>query len=400
MSGSLGTLHSSRNREVFTKEQTNDPRIQILGDLPQEHAKVPPPALSNQMANEITFGHYVSMIGNKNGWPCPCGNIVAPHLLTCPKCKHALSLDKAVTGVVTEAPSPPMDQWVREDGVKRIYSSESMDDVLAQARKRKKNAGKRIRGRKSELLSAADSRSSEQWLITILLTATGLIATYVVGETRTMSAGWVTYAIIAITSIISLTALNNPKLLNQYVNSSQTVRRNHDYYRLLSSGALHTNALHLLLNMYTLYSFGPVVELGLGQIFPALTSPTIYLSLYLSAIVASNIPSYLRHRNQRTPFLSLGASGAVCAVIGATVLMNPRATVLLMGVLPMPAFVFFLGFLIISRMLSLKANASGNRSGVDHSAHIAGALYGFLVMAALAYSAHIDPVANFLHPHS
>lgn len=340
------------------------------------------------------------MIGNKNGWPCPCGNIVDPHLLTCPKCKHTLTLDKVVTGLVAEAPSPPMDEWVREERTPRIYSAESMDDVLAQARKRKKNARRRGWKRKSQPRSPTSSTSSEPWLITILLTAIGLIATYIVSETRAMPPGWVSYAIIAITSIISLAALNNSRLLNQYVNSSQLVRSKLDYYRLLSSGVLHANVLHLLLNMYTLYSFGPVVESGLGQIFPASVSSTIYLSLYLSAIVASNIPSYLRHRNQRTPFSSLGASGAVCAVIGATVLMNPRATVLLMGILPMPAFVFFLGFLIISRVLSLRANASGNRSVVDHSAHIAGALYGFLVMAAFAYSAHIDPFANFLHLHS
>lgn len=339
------------------------------------------------------------MIGDKNGWPCPCGNTVAPHLLTCPKCKYTLTLDKALTGLVAEAPSPPMDEWVREAKTRRIYSPESMDDVLAQARKRKKNAGKWGRKRKSQPRSAAGT-SSEPWLITILLTAIGLIATYVVSATHPLTVGWVSYAIIAITSIISLAALINPRLINQYVNSSQLIRSNHDYYRLLSSGALHANVLHLLLNMYTLYSFGPVVESELGQIFPASVSSMIYLSLYLSAIVASNIPSYLRHRNQRTPFSSLGASGAVCAVIGATVLMNPRATVLIMGVLPMPAFVFFLGFLIISRMLSLKANASGSRSGVDHSAHIAGALYGFLVMAALAYSAHLDPIANFLHPRT
>lgn len=195
-----------------------------------------------------------------------------------------------------------------------------------------------------------------------------------------------------------MTALNSPKLLNQYVNSSQLIRNNHDYYRLLSSGVLHGNVLHLFLNMYTLYSFGPVVESDLGKMFPASASSTIYLFLYLSAIIASNIPSYLRYRNQTTPFLSLGASGAVCAIIGAAVLMNPGATVFLMGILPMPALAFFVGFLVISRMLSLKADTSGGRPAVDHSAHIAGAIYGFLVMVVLAYSAHIDPFANFLHP--
>lgn len=243
------------------------------------------------------------------------------------------------------------------------------------------------------------NKSGRPWLLTIAIAAMGLIDTYAISAMGTMPPGWVTYAIIVTTSIISLVALNNPRLLNQYVNSSQLIRSNRDYYRLLSSGALHGNVLHLLLNMYTLYSFGPVVELDLGKIFPASASSTIFLSFYLSAVVVSNIPSYLRHRNRTTPFSSLGASGAVCAVIGATVLMHPRATVFLMGVLPMPAFVFFLGFLIISRMLSLKANASGGRPSVDHSAHIAGALYGFLVMAALAYSAHIDPFANFLHLH-
>ena len=69
-----------------------------------------------------------------------------------------------------------------------------------------------------------------------------------------------------------------------------------------------------------------------------------------------------------------------------------------MGIIPMPAYVFFLGFLAISEILALRATASHRNSIVDHSAHITGAIYGFLVMAAIAYSAHIDPIANFLHP--
>lgn len=350
------------------------------------------------MADVIAFGHYVPMIGSKNGWPCPCGNVVDPHLLTCPKCKHRLSLDKVVTGVVPEAPSPPIDQWVREDGVKRTYSAESMDEILAQARKRKKRAGKRGRRGKSNIGTPTSNSSSGPWLITLLITAIGLIATFLVSATRSIPAGWVSYSIIAFTSIISIAALNNQKLIQRYVNASQLVRSKHDYYRLLSSGVLHANGLHLLLNMYTLYSFGPFVESQLNQIFPASTSSTIYLTFYISAVVASNIPSYLRHRNKKQPFSSLGASGAICAVIGAAVLVNPRATIVFMGIVPMPAFVFFLGFLAISEVLALRARTSGSNSIVDHSAHITGAIYGFLVMAGIAYSAHIDPIANFLHP--
>ena len=360
--------------------------------------QVPPPALLiNRMANDITFGHYVSMIGNTNGWPCPCGNIVAPHLLTCPKCKHRLSLDKVVTGVPSEAPAPPIAQWVKEDGIKRTYSAESMDEIMAQARKRKKNAGKRSRTKSSAGIPKNPS-SSGPWLITILITAIGLGATFLVSAYRPIPAGWVSYSIIGLTTIISIAALNNQKLIQKYVNASQLVCSNHDYYRLLSAGVLHANGIHLLLNMYALYSFGPFVETQFNQIYPAATSSTIYLAFYISAIIVSNIPSYLRHRKKIQPFSSLGASGAICAVIGAAVLVNPRSTIVFMGIIPMPAYVFFLGFLAISEILAQRAKASHRNSVVDHSAHITGAIYGFLVMAAIAYGAHIDPISNFLHP--
>ena len=269
---------------------------------------------------------------------------------------------------------------------------------MAQARKRKKNAGKRSGRRKSSAWIPRGQSSSGPWLITILITAIGPVATFVVSVYRPIPAGWVSYSIIGLTTIISIAALNNQKLIKKYVNASQLVRSKHDYYRLLSSGVLHANGIHLLLNMYALYSFGPFVEAQFNQIYPAATSSTIYLAFYISAIIVSNIPSYLRHRKKMQPFSSLGASGAICAVIGAAVLVNPRSTIVFMGIIPMPAYVFFLGFLAISEILTKRAKASHRSSVVDHSAHMTGAIYGFLMMAAIAYSAHIDPITNFLHP--
>lgn len=351
------------------------------------------------MANIFAIGHYVLMTGTKNGWPCPtCGHTVPTNLLTCPNCKHRLSLDKVVTGVPAEAPAPPIEKWVKEDGAKRTYSAESMDEIMAQARKRKKNVGKRRRGKISSPGIPKGKSSSGPWLITILISAIGLIATYLVSAYRTIPAGWVSYSIIGLTSIISIAALNNQKLIQDYVDAAQLIRSKHEHYRLLSSGVLHSNGLHLLLNMYALYSFGPFVETQFNQIYPTATSSTIYLTFYISAIIVSNIPSYLRHRNKRIPFSSLGASGAICAVIGAAVLVNPRSTIVVMGIIPMPAFIFFLGFLAISEVLAQKARASHRTSLVDHSAHITGAIYGFLLMGAIAYSVNIDPIANFLHP--
>lgn len=339
------------------------------------------------------------MSGTKDGWPCPsCGNSVPANLLTCPKCKHRLSLDKVVTGAPAESPAPPIEQWIKEDGAKRTYSAESMDEIMAQARKRKKNVGKSGRGKESIAGIPRGKSSSGPWLFTISVTAIGLVATYLVSGYRPVSAGWVSYSIIGLTSIISIAALNNQKLIQNYVDSAQLIRSKHDYYRLLSSGVLHANGIHLLLNMYALYSFGPFVETQFNQIYPTATSSTIFLTFYISAIVVSNIPSYLRHRNKRIPFSSLGASGAICAVIGAAVLVNPRSTIVFMGIIPMPAYVFFLGFLAISEVLAQRARTSHRTSIVDHSAHITGAIYGLILMGAIAYSAHIDPIANFLHP--
>ncbi len=303
-----------------------------------------------------------------------------------------------MTGVVAESPAPPIDEWVKEDGIKRTYSAESMDEIMAQARKRNKKSGKLKRGAKSNPRTLNAKSSLGPWLFTILISVIGLVATYLVAAYRTIPAGWVSYSIIGLTSIVSIAAINNANLIQKYVNASRLIRNKHEYYRLLSSGVLHANAVHLLLNMYALYSFGPFVESIFNQIYPAATSSTIYLAFYISAVIASNIPSYLRHRNKTKPFSSLGASGAICAVIGAAVLVNPRSTIVFMGIIPMPAYVFFLGFLAISEILAQRARSSNRNSIVDHSAHITGAIYGFLLMAAIAYSAHIDPIANFLHP--
>jgi hypothetical protein len=83
-----------------------------------------------------------SGIGTGDGWRCTCGNTVPTHLLRCPKCQTTLSLDRALNALPTELPSPPMDEWVKEDEVRKNYSKESMDEVMKLARKRKRPWGK------------------------------------------------------------------------------------------------------------------------------------------------------------------------------------------------------------------------------------------------------------------
>lgn len=105
-------------------------------------------------------------IGTGNGWTCKCGNTVPPHLLRCPRCQGTLSLDKALSGLPTELPDPPLAEWVKEDEVRKVYSEESMNEVLAQARKRKKRS--RLRNIRWSLL------------LSLLLTTVLLVATLII----------------------------------------------------------------------------------------------------------------------------------------------------------------------------------------------------------------------------
>lgn len=123
-----------------------------------------------QVAFNCAFRQYGPVtntnIGTGNGWNCKCGNTVPSHLLRCPLCQSTLSLDKALSGLPTELPDPPLAEWVKEDEVRRVYSEESMNEVLAQARKRKKRSRTR----------------NIRWsvLFSLLLTTALLVATLII----------------------------------------------------------------------------------------------------------------------------------------------------------------------------------------------------------------------------
>jgi hypothetical protein len=92
-------------------------------------------------------------------------------------------------------------------------------------------------------------------------------------------------------------------MLNPYA-----VKRNNEYFRFITSGLIHQDYMHLFFNMFALYSFGNVVERHLAYEFPG-AGQTLFAALYILGVVASDIPTYLKHQNQ--PYYnSLGASEA------------------------------------------------------------------------------------------
>ena len=190
----------------------------------------------------------------------------------------------------------------------------------------------------------------------------------------------ITTVIIVITVLISLRAFSDDALMSRFIFNPPRVERG-EWHRLFTYGLVHADFAHLIFNMFTFYLFGTEVErvckMALGETVGAIT----FVALYSTAILVSIIPTYRKHKNN-TMYYGLGASGAVCAVIFAYVLVNPMN---FMGILfipiMLPAFLFGIVFLLIS--LSLDKQQAG---GINHSAHIWGGVYGILFMTVIFWA--------------
>ena len=181
-----------------------------------------------------------------------------------------------------------------------------------------------------------------------------------------------TLIIIAITCVVSFTAFGNPKIMGALIFWPPAVTRNHAYHRLITYGFVHADGRHLLFNMVTLYFFGRAME---GFITDYLGTYGFVL-FYVFGLIVSILPTWLRHRDDEQYF-SLGASGAVSAVLFAFILIHPWTTILIF-VLPVPAIVYavlYLGYTIYMDRKSVDR--------INHSAHLWGAAYGIVFLIAM-----------------
>jgi membrane associated rhomboid family serine protease len=187
----------------------------------------------------------------------------------------------------------------------------------------------------------------------------------------------ITVIIIIITVLISLTAFNNSKVMNDLIFYPPAVSSNKQFYRFITCGFIHADYGHLLFNMLSLYFFGQFVEGAFAYIFGS-GGKLLYLLMYVMALVASLLPTYFKNKNNQF-YRSLGASGAVSAVIFAGILLDPLNKIYLMFIpIGIPGFVFGPVYLLISAWLDRKGS-----DNINHSAHIWGALFGvtFLIVA-------------------
>jgi membrane associated rhomboid family serine protease len=177
----------------------------------------------------------------------------------------------------------------------------------------------------------------------------------------------ITLVLIAITVLVSWLAFNNPKLLERLILWPPAIDRRKQYDRLVTHGFIHADFAHLLFNMITLYFFGTLVE----RWFLPYIGPLGFVLFYLSAILVAILPTYLRHRHDPN-YRSLGASGAVSAVLFAFILVQPWSLIFVF-VIPVPAIIY--GVLYVGYSIWMDRRGGDN---VNHSAHLWGAGYGVL----------------------
>jgi len=187
----------------------------------------------------------------------------------------------------------------------------------------------------------------------------------------------VTVIIIAITVIVSLMAFSNREIFRRLAFNAYDIKHFKNSYRFLSYALIHADWIHLLVNMMVLYSFGRIVEQYYDIYFGA-KGILYYLLLYVGGTALSTLPSYGKHKDDYT-YTAVGASGAVSAVVFASILFDPLSKIFIFLIpIGIPAIVFGVLYLIYSAYMGKK-----NIDNVGHDAHFWGAVFGFVFTIVL-----------------
>lgn len=200
-----------------------------------------------------------------------------------------------------------------------------------------------------------------------------------------------TITLVIITVLLSIAAFNDHRLADKLILWPARMRRPNEYYRLLSSGFIHADWMHLAFNMLALFSFGRYVEALF--MYRGIT-PWLYVFMYLSGIVVASLPSFYKNR-ENAYYRSLGASGGVASVLFSSVYFAPWEWMSIMFI-PMPNIVFAVLYLVYSAYMSKRGGST-----INHDAHFWGAVWGFVFTLAVDPShggIFLDQIREFSFP--
>lgn len=189
-----------------------------------------------------------------------------------------------------------------------------------------------------------------------------------------------TFIIIGITVLFSYLTFSKPGMKEEYMLNPYLVVHRKQYYRIFSHAFIHADWNHLIFNMITLYFFGSSISEGVNYgvepifkiIFGDKTGLFYYLLLYIGGFLFASLPALIKHKDNIN-YNSLGASGAVSAILFASILFAPYSGIYIFLIpVEIPAIVFGVGYLLYSAYMAKK-----NTDNIAHDAHFLGAIFGF-----------------------
>jgi membrane associated rhomboid family serine protease len=186
-----------------------------------------------------------------------------------------------------------------------------------------------------------------------------------------------TIVIIIITAVTSFIAFSNQPAFYKMKFNAYLIHHNRQWHRFFTYALIHADWMHLLVNMFVLWSFGSLVE-QLFQVHFAERATFYYLLLYVGGVLFSTLPSYGKHKNNDF-YNAVGASGAVSAVLFSSIIMYPQGTIIFLFLpFPIPAWIFGILYLVYSAYMAKRGS-----DNIGHDAHFWGAVYGVVFTIAL-----------------
>lgn len=199
----------------------------------------------------------------------------------------------------------------------------------------------------------------------------------------------ITEIIVILTCIISWQGMNNQNFQNQCLFIPYEVKNSNEYYRVLSHMLIHADIAHLAFNMISLFYLGGYLEMELTYEFGNLGLYYFVIIYIFGGMAATIFPFYKNSDN--ILYRSLGASGAVSAVVFATIMWNPQLELMLLFI-PIPIKAYILGPLyLLVEYYSMRRGGSG----VAHDAHLGGALFGILFVLLIDVNKGVEFLSIF-----
>lgn len=191
---------------------------------------------------------------------------------------------------------------------------------------------------------------------------------------------FITYTLLAINLIASLAIMEKMDLKYRYMLNPFACKHNGQWYRVITHAFIHADFMHLFFNLFVLFNFGRIVEAEFITIFGA-KGYYYFILLYVGGIFFSTVPAFLKH-TENPNYYSLGASGAVSAVVFAFIILYPDMDLYLLFLpIGIPGFIFGGIYLLAEYFLSKRSS-----SRIAHDAHFLGGVFGIVFTLLIDYN--------------